>query len=230
MTILDLVAVDIETTGFDVSDTVTVVGFALPLGCRVFVHRRDVNVTTSEASDAESLSSAVGDRVDHHVQVSEHSTESALLEAVGEFVATRLADDDVLLVAYNADTWQGGFDLPFLRTRLARADLEWPFTSVPYADLLPLIRKRFNTTVAGESDASLPAAYAALCEGAVNAVDPFEDSAEAVTAFEDNEYADLVVHNVADILRTAALGRVTRRYCARSDYQMKSLTPTSHEQ
>ena len=228
MTILDLVAVDIETTGFDVSDTVTVVGFALPLGCRVFVHRTDV--TTSEASDAQSLSSAVGERVDHHVQVSEHSTESALLEAVGEFVATRLADDDVLLVAYNADTWQGGFDLPFLRTRLARADLEWPFTSVPYADLLPLIRKRFNTTVAGESDASLPAAYAALCEGAVNAVDPFEDSAEAVTAFEDNEYADLVVHNVADILRTAALGRVTRRYCAKSEYQMKSLTPTNHEQ
>jgi len=228
MTILDFVAVDIETTGFDVSDTVTVVGFALPLGCRVFVHRTDV--TTSESSDAQSLSSAVGERVDHHVQVSEYSTESVLLEAVGEFVATRLADDDVLLVAYNADTRQGGFDFPFLRTRLARADLEWPFTSVPYADLLPLIRKRFNTTVAGESDASLSAAYAALCEGALNAVDPFEDSAEAVTAFESNEYADLVVHNVTDIRRTAALGRVTRRYCGKSEYQMKSLTPTSHEQ
>jgi len=34
---LDQVAFDIETTGFDVDDEVTVVGFALPLGVRVFV-------------------------------------------------------------------------------------------------------------------------------------------------------------------------------------------------
>ena len=37
MTALEVVAFDIETTGFDVTDEVTVVGFAVPLGCRVFV-------------------------------------------------------------------------------------------------------------------------------------------------------------------------------------------------
>jgi len=37
VTALEVVAFDIETTGFDVTDEVTVVGFAVPLGCRVFV-------------------------------------------------------------------------------------------------------------------------------------------------------------------------------------------------
>ena len=35
---LDLVAIDIETTGFGVHDVVTVLGFELPLGARVFCH------------------------------------------------------------------------------------------------------------------------------------------------------------------------------------------------
>lgn len=34
---LEFVAFDIETTGFDIDHEVTVAGFALPLGCRVFV-------------------------------------------------------------------------------------------------------------------------------------------------------------------------------------------------
>jgi len=34
---LELVAFDIETTGFEVSDEVTVVGFAVPMGVRAFV-------------------------------------------------------------------------------------------------------------------------------------------------------------------------------------------------
>jgi hypothetical protein len=33
-----------------------------------------------------------------------------------------------------------------------------------------------------------------------------------VTAFENQEYADLVTHNVVDVLRTGELGAVTRRY------------------
>ena len=199
--VLEQVAFDIETTGFDVDDVVTVVGFALPLGARVFCQ------TAGRASDA--VEEDVQDRVEQHVIVSVHDSEAALLEAVAEFVAMRLRDDDVLLVAFNGETWNGGFD-------------------VPYADVFPLMQKLFNTRVDGESNSDLVTAYDVLCDGDLGALDPFDDSAEAVTAFEDGCFTEIILHNVADVLRTAALGRLAERYCSRSDFNVKSLTPTSH--
>jgi len=70
--------------------------------------------------------------------------------------------------------------------------------------------------------------YEVLCDGQYSDLDPFADSAEAVTAYEDGRFGDLVVHNVADVLRTRELG-LLERYCSKSDFKLKSLTPTRHE-
>jgi len=201
---------------------VTVVGFALPVGVRVFCQRGS---QTPSSSDVET---AVQERVKCHVQVSMHATEQALLEALGTFVTDRFADDDVLLAAFNGETWQAGFDLPFLRTRFARTGVAWPFQEVPYTDLLPVLTQRFNTTIDGEADArrDLAGVYETLCDGAAGTMDPFADSQEAVTAFENGRFVDLVVHNVADVRRTRQLGLIAERYCSKSDFQLKSLTPT----
>jgi hypothetical protein len=222
MAALELIAFDIETTGFAVADTVTVAGFALPVGVRVFCQ------TGGRSPSSDDVEMAVRERVDCHVQVSLHATERALLEALGTFVTERFADDDVLLAAFNGETWQAGFDLSFLRTRLARTGVEWPFQDLPYTDLLPVLTQRFNTTIDGEADArrDLAGVYATLCDGAVEGLDPFDDSQEAVTAFENGHFVDLVVHNVADVQRTRQLGLVAERYCSKSDFQLKSLTPT----
>jgi len=227
MATLTFVAIDIETTGFAIDDEVTVVGVALPLGYRIFL--QPAGQADLAHLEAATLEDTVCERTDQHVQVSVHSNETALLEAVGAFAADRLVDDELLLVAYNGECWNGGFDLPFLRTRLAAADLEWPFPELPYADLLPVVDDLFNTTVDGEAVTTLPAAYAALCDGELNAIDPFEDSAEATTAIAEGRSVELLVHNVADIRRTAALGAVAQRYCSRSDFQLKSLTPLTQE-
>jgi hypothetical protein len=243
--VLEQVAFDIETTGLTAADTVTVVGFALPLGVRVFAATGD-----HAAGD---LEATVADRVPARVQVSTHATEQALLEAVGSFAAERLQSRDVLLVAFNGERWQAGFDLPFLRTRYAQQGLAWPFQDVPYADLLPVVTRRFNTTIPtqpaeaggeahsdgdGDADtdvtdgattdeqADLAGLYEVLCSGPYGELDPFATSAEAATAFETGRLDDLVVHNVADVLRTRALGQLARRYCAKSDFELKSLTPT----
>ncbi|MDZ5813400.1 hypothetical protein U4E84_18885, partial [Halorubrum sp. AD140] len=120
----------------------------------------------------------------------------------------------------------------------------WPFTDVPYADLMPIVADRFNTTVIDDATAAADAetgtkadaepverndlehAYAVLCDGTDGDVDPFDESAEAVAAFEDGRFAELAQHNVADVLRTQAIGRVAERYCAKSEFNVKSLTPT----
>jgi len=215
---LEQVAFDIETTGFDVDDEVTVVGFAVPMGVRVFVQ--------TGGRDAAGVESAVEAGVSETlVRISTHASERALLIAVIEFVAERIRDD-MLLVAYNGERWSGGFDLPFLRTRYAQRDLAWPFVDVPYADVMPLVTDRFNTTVDGAEQSGLVTAYDVLCGGADGDLDPFDDSVEAVAAFEDGRFAPLVLHNVADVLRTRALGRVAERYCSKSEFNVKSLTPT----
>jgi len=216
--VLEQVAFDIETTGFNVDDEVTTVGFAVPMGVRVFVQ-------TGER-DASGIESAVESEVSETlVRVSAHASESELLAAVSEFVAERIRDD-MLLVAYNGERWNGGFDVPFLRTRYAQRDLAWPFVDVPYADVMPLVTDRFNTTVDGTEQGDLVTAYDVLCGGSHGDLDPFDNSAEAVTSFEDGQFAELVLHNVADVLRTRALGRVAERYCSTSEFKVKSLTPT----
>lgn len=209
------VAFDIETTGFDAGDVVTTVGFAVPLGVRVFVN------TGGRA--APNIDEIGGDVV---VKVSTYSSEQGLLVAVAEFVTERFRDADVLLVAFNGERWGGGFDIPFLRTRFARLDIPWPFVDVPYADVMPLVTKRFNTNVDGDAYNDLDTAYDVLCDGAYDELDPFGESAEAVTAFEDGAFAALASHNVADVLRTRELGWLAERYCSKSEFDVKSLTPT----
>lgn len=215
---LEQVAFDIETTGFGADDAVTVVGFAVSMGVRVFVQ--------TAGRSAGGVEAAVEEATETLVKVSTHASERELLTAVVGFVEERLCDEDVLLVAYNGERWDGGFDLPFLRTRYAQLNVPWPFVDVAYADVLPLVSDRFNTTVDGDEHSDLAAAYDVLCDGTDGDVDPFEDSAEAVTAFDDGQFAELALHNVADVLRTRALGRVAERYCGKSEFSVKSLTPT----
>ena len=215
---LELVAIDIETTGFSVEDEVTVIGLEFALGSRVAYQTGGRPVEEVEAQ--------VEAECEHTVAVEGHDHEEVMLRGISAYIRYRLMNDDVLLVAYNGETWQGGFDLPFLRTRFAIHDIPWPFIDVPYADLLPIVKKLFNTTRNGESNNDLPTAHDLLCPAFGDApADPFEDSGEAVTAFEEGRYEELVRHNVADIVRTRQLGRVAQQYASKSDFSLKSMTP-----
>lgn len=211
---------DIETTGFEVEDRVTVLGFALPLGCRIFL------ATGGRTSDADALERRVGATVGNTVQLSVHDTEPGLFDAVGSYVAASLTEREYLLVAYNGERYRGGFDLPFLRTRLALTDQPWPFADLPYADLLPLVQKRFNTTVDGDAANDLDTAYDLLVGGDLTGHDPFAGSEAAVEAYEAGAFEALVQHNAVDVLRTAGLASLADRYCGKSDFSVKSLTPT----
>ncbi|WP_248299464.1 ribonuclease H-like domain-containing protein [Halorhabdus amylolytica] len=138
------VPLDIETSGFETTAKVTVIGFTLPLGSRIFLNTdgRDVDTDTLEIR----LSRTFGEEI----QLSAHQTETALLEEVAAFADEKLAPRDYLLVAYNGERFNGGFDLPFLRTRYTLQNCRWPFDGLPYADLLPVIQDRFNTRIDGE--------------------------------------------------------------------------------
>ena len=213
MSSLSTVAFDIETTGFTVADRLTVVGFDAEIGSHVFLN-------TDGKAPIEGLEERINDAVTTPVVLSIHDSEDALLESITEFVGSTLADRDIKLVAYNGETWDGGFDLPFLRTRLNHHDLGWPFEDIPYIEAMDVFQSRFNTT-----ENSLVAVYDELIGGDVGDVDPFVDSASAVDAWERGEFEDVVLHNIADIRRTRALMDLAERYCSKSDFSMKSLDP-----
>ena len=220
---LQPVAFDIETTGFTVEDEVTAVGFELPLGVRLFLN-------TDGRPTESSLETTLGEAADVHVQLSTHTDEAALLAALSAFVADSVADRDYLLVAYNGERWQSGFDLPFLRTRYAAHDDGWPFVDVPYADLMPIFERRFQTVRAyGERVSDLGGVYEAVIDGDLGDLDPFADSEAAVEAFESGEFEALLGHNLADVRRTARLAGLAERFCSKAEFNVKSLTPTSED-
>ncbi|MCL9813491.1 hypothetical protein [Natranaeroarchaeum aerophilus] len=218
MSSLSTVAFDIETTGFTVGDRLTVVGFDAEIGSHVFLN-------TDGKAPSEGLEEKINNPVTTPVVLSIHDSEDALLHAVTEFIESTLADRDIKLVAYNGETWNGGFDLPFLRTRLNHHDLGWPFEDIPYIEAMDVFQSRFNTT-----ENSLVAVYEELIGGDVGDVDPFKDSASAVDAWERGEFEAVVLHNVADIRRTRALMDLAERYCSKSDFSMKSLDPVANDQ
>ena len=105
---------------------------------------------------------------------------AVLTEAVAAFVTQRLNGDRHYLTVVNGETWAGGFDLSFYRTRFFRHKMDWPFGDVAYADMMQTV-DRFDT---GDQSDSV-GVYDALIDEETG--DPSE-SAETVDAFEAGEW------------------------------------------
>lgn len=206
------IAFDIETSGLDRDAVVTVAGFAHELGNWMVL-----NTDGRQAETAE-LSEALAHCADNRVDLTVVGDEQALLQRVSEFSEERIDGDTHYLTAYNGETWNGGFDLPFLRSACLRNGVEWPFGDIAYADTMEAIQ-RFDTGDASD----LVTVYKQLV--GEETCDPFADSGAAVQAFEDGEWLPLLKHNLADIQRTRELAELAGRFVPSSDFQMKNLAP-----
>jgi uncharacterized protein YprB with RNaseH-like and TPR domain len=209
---LSPVAFDIETSGLSQEAIITVAGFSHELGNWLVLN------TAGAPADTTRLRTSLQEYSDARVQLEVVATEAALLEAVVEFATERLDDDNHYLTAYNGETWNGGFDLPFLRSACLRNDVAWPFDDMAYADTMEAVQ-RINT--GDETD--LEGVYDALVGS--ETCDPFEDSSAAVRAFESEDWLPLLRHNLADIERTRELADLAGRVVPRSDFSMKNLAP-----
>jgi uncharacterized protein YprB with RNaseH-like and TPR domain len=213
MSNLDPIAFDIETSGLDDDAVITVAGFAHELGESLIL-----NIAGREQPGRKPLVTALDEYSEQAVQLKIVEDERALLDAVATFATHQLDGDRHYLTAFNGETWSGGFDLPFCRTRFLRHGMDWPFGDVAYADMMQIV-DRFDTN--DQSD--LVGVYDALIGD--QTCDPFEDSAQAVDAFEDGDWLPLLKHNLADIQRTRELADLAGRFVARSDFNMKNLEP-----
>lgn len=233
------VAWDIETTGFGWDDEISVSGFWFPAGHATLL----LNGTpdTTDASRFEQCLEKISGGGSVDVRVS--SSEAELLAEMQTVVFERFDAEYNRLVAFNADSWQGGFDLPFLRTRCFAHDLPWMFDGLQFADLWEPIKKRLNTTITGcgtSTEAnSLTGSHKLLFNNSnstdfsdspdeyqpyrVTPYDPFKDSGSAVYCYQKGEHLPVLKHNLADIHRTWELGELVRQYVPSKDITTKKL-------
>lgn len=226
------VAWDIETTGFGWSDGITVSGLWFPGGHATLV----LNAGPHHA-DGERLAESLTDTSGATVRVRVAEDENELLTAMGRVLFERFDREYNRLVAYNADSWQGGFDLPFIRTRCIRQDVDWLFDGVTFADLWQPVKKRLNTThtAYGTSEGanSLTGAHAVLFDStsrgpvldesdghvwyAERDYDPFADSGSAAARYREGDLLRVLEHDLADVHRTWELGELVRRFVPAKD-------------
>ena len=213
---LDPIAFDIETSGLDDDAVITVAGFAHSIGVSLILN------TSGRDADAAALVAELESHDSGAVSLDAVDSEQELLEAVSDVATSQLDGDRHYLTAYNGETWSGGFDLPFCRTRFLDHDMDWPFGDLAYADMMEAVVDRFDTNDQGD----LVGVYDALIGNPT--CDPFEDSGAAVDAFEAAEWLPLLKHNLADIQRTRELAQLADRFVPQSDFGMKNLQPPQH--
>jgi uncharacterized protein YprB with RNaseH-like and TPR domain len=212
MSDLDPIAFDIETSGLDNNAEITVAGFAHNLGESLILN------TAGQTADRKALVTTLDQASAGTVQLKLADDERALLEAVKTFATHQLDGDRHYLTAFNGETWNGGFDLPFCRTRFLQHGMDWPFGDVAYADMMQIV-DRFDTN----DQRDLVGVYDVLV--GEETCDPFENSAAAVDAFEAADWLPLLKHNLADIQRTRELADLAGRFVPKSDFSMKNLAP-----
>lgn len=209
---LNPVAFDIETSGLGPGSVITVAGLATEMGAWLALN------TTGRNADSDHVERTVDHATDSNIQVSVFEDESRLLTGLDEFSSSTIDGDRHYLTAYNGERWNGGFDLPFLRSACVRCSADWPFPDVAYADTMDMV-DRFDTGDVSD----LVGVYEELV-GAEDC-DPFEDSASAVETHENGDWVPLLLHNLADVERTRELAVLAGRYIPKSDFNMKSLSP-----
>jgi len=219
---------DIETTGFGWSEEITVTGFWY-----LDSHATIIINAGLHTVEADALEAALIDASRTSVRVCVTEDEIGLLREMRQEVFERFDHDYNRLVAYNADSWKGGFDLPFIRTRCIQQSVDWMFDGVVFADLWEPVQKRLNTThtaYGASSDVNtLTGAHAILFDRSEcltqildeeeeharyreSPYDPFEDSGSAVAHYQRGDLCPVAKHNLADIRCTWELGELVRQF------------------
>lgn len=286
---LDFAVFDIETTGLCAADGDIVT--------TVVMHHDDAyNIWFNAGGDltdtvsSEDVSSATPNEVDM-VSLTVCENETGMFQSINQYINTHFSDNTVL-TAYNGETYRGGFDIPFCRSRNLMSNAPWMFDGVWYADSYDVFVKQglFNTThqdtvelssftmneiydfaddvgiaytnsmnktplidhissapeysqdrlitwIESSDDMELPTSNAesldeihellfengSLSGTAYSNFDPFEESSEAVEAYENGDYVGIIMHCLADVVRTVNLTDAMVTYAPQKSYRPKTL-------
>lgn len=147
------ISMDIETEGFagGNGDQITVIG--LHPDNKTYDETNEdeykdptimlVNIKDKDVSQETIINNLEQYGVDTKIKF--FTSEFDLLDTGLRAVVNKLTKDHHRLYGYNAETWGGGFDIPFIRTRFIKNDIEWFLDGIYFVDFLNEIRKHINT-------------------------------------------------------------------------------------
>lgn len=196
------IAFDIETEGFNAGsgDEITVFGIEPDNDRTIFL------INGNSYKDVERKLAETDIDADFIVFDDEISLLSTGLVRVVDNMNTK----HHRLYAYNGKTWKGGFDVPFIRTRMIQNNVDWCFDGVYYFDVLPEVKNDLNTNVVEDDESKerndLDSAHSILCDDDIE--DPFDTSKQAVS----EDISMVVEHCYADIKRTRDLFNLIMDY------------------
>lgn len=232
---------DIETTGLTAEDKITVIEFVKG---KEFVALLNVNNKNSDKKEEirEYMYEETDNSKFNKFIIACYDNEEELLE---NGFQTFIDDMDIRnqrLIAYNGKVWKGGFDIPFMKTRMIKNGTGNLFTNkddlnVYYADLLPEIQNNFNTVMKTDEilseeekqDLKNPRKNKSFNDldtahkifGEEDIIDNFDSSKEAVTEYENGNIEKVLLHCHKDVLRTQDLLNIVLEYsdCKPSDFK-----------
>lgn len=232
------IAWDLETTGFAWDAQITVSGFWFPdAHADIIVNTSGTSIQTEEhETHLEQVSGAT-------VTLTPVDDEAELLETMQRIMFDRFDRKYNRLTAFHGDSWQGGFDLPFLRTRCINHGVDWIFNGILYCDVWNPVKKRLNTTAEywdkHDDVNSLEGSHGILLGGdpppnliestanhswyGEKAYDPFTSSGSASYCYERGDLLPVAQHNLADIHRTWELAELVRAFVPSKDITEKKL-------
>ena len=235
------VAWDIETTGFAWNDEITVSGFWFPAGHADLI--LNTNATHVDTDRIEEELQTVSGGVPLTVVAADNETE--LLTSTAQVLFEKFDREYNRLIAFNAEVWKGGFDLPFVRTRCFKNGVNWIFDGIQFVDLWDALKKRINTTHTAYGGSisvnSLTGAHKILFSKpeVPDSVlpdneedyswyreyeyDPFNSSGSAASRYRTEDYLPVLQHNLADVHRTWEIGELIREFVSAKDFNTKKL-------
>jgi len=264
---VDFVSFDIETTGLLDTDIITTFTLFHENTYQVWLN------LNGDTVEKEEIQQKVIDTSELDVRIHPQNTEQELINSIRKYISDEIELRTTILTAYNGETWKGGFDISFIRSRCLSNTVEFPFKDVAYTDIMPIFSKkdRFNlshistnpnlnkllnkdevkefidylgldcntsTTKKNmlsqikqngytdkeveefcenknleyptENPKDLVGVFkrvSKLCDWNSKDIDPFgpTESEKAVSAYNNGEYIQLILHNLADVHKTQRL-------------------------
>lgn len=214
----EVCAVDIESRGVDHDSELTVIGFAVSGGYQLYL-----NTGGKTRTGCSGISSLNHNTVNKPVKIETHPTEEAMLNSALEFSNARLKTGEVLLTGFNAETWNGGFDIPHIRTRCQANNIEMILGNVLFCDIFEM-KDMMNHSVQNNEVNDLNSLFEIYFPEAED-FDPADDQQPIVAYWHNEEFEKLLLHNLADLWKTRRLALMYDQYVPQSDWQLKPLGP-----
>lgn len=196
------IAFDIETTGLDsVNSEITMIGFEPD-------DENDNTIFLINTDPFENVEEQL--RKENSIQIDYvlFDSEYKLLNKGLRMISEQLNTEQQRLYAYNGKTWDGGFDIPFIRTRCIQHNIEWILHDIYYIDVYPSIKKDIYTQKQNNKKSynDLDNAHEILSNKTIK--DPFDSSKEAT----NSKIIPVIKHCYADIRRTKNLFNIILEY------------------